>query len=772
MSSSPSHLHQREVMVRSQESTNSATSAETREPQPTGCSLIADMVNSSYGTEPHLDKFKEHQPECKAVQFKESDKEVSISAAEQEAVSGPVVIFSDMTQDNSLQSTELALESVNLHEIDTALIDILPEVKQAKVTTMETEEQSTDIKNEPQDQPDLESPVIKLIGEMDEVENGPKSTSSPEPQTSHKDQSSPKPSHEHSLDVNGDGMIFQEIAETRMDPKDRDDYEHLEETCFNSETQLQAPEETETLELPAKKRLRRRMGMCGLGDRKRKLPFDEQHCRQGLIGRQREEGAGEGNKGVQHLYNTVLENDSTTPMDHEGTTRPGCKENEEVLKDKENNCAAVMDDERTTGLAEKENSYAVTNSMNKCIAVMNDESTTEESPTEDRDVPKKGILEENDGTVIMDDMDAEQMVLEHELNLLEEISAGVGQTPLSPTIGKNLIQDEPSVAAATNDHEMEIATCGDEPDFPGADMTNNGQDIEFNMKHDVLSQKQNLHADNKVDEDPDEIATEVEVAQEVICSSGCATVEMSEGSVIVTNEVQKIPTNLEESEMKIEEQCPPNMAATEKHDTNEPELSGSTEKGLDPLFVDILDIATIASSEIQNAKGHGENDKPIPAVSESTEPARGDTDNAEKISETIAPPAGQENHMHCLLDQNACDTSVNPSVAEQQVCNPSSTPAASELPQETDLSVPSLLYSMTDSQLHKIALSMELEDEPIPEGCDQQEDATELVRGLIGELSSLNRTVMAAHREMELLRRGKLPKAPNRRLCGPRHTEM
>ncbi|MCJ8748191.1 hypothetical protein PDJAM_G00162090 [Pangasius djambal] len=721
--------------------------------------MIADC-----GTEPRLDKFKEHQPECEAVQFIESDKEVPIDAAEQEAVSGPVVILSDMTQDNALQSTELALESANLHEIDTALIDVFPEVKQAKVTTMETGELSSDIKNEPQDQPDLESPIIKLIGELDEVKNGPKTISSPEPQTSHKDQSSPKPSHEHSLDVNGDDILFQEMAETKMDPKDRDDHEHLEETCFNSEIQLQAPEETETLEPPAKKRLRRRMGMCGLGDRKRKLPFDEQHCRQGLIGRQREEGAGKGNKDVQHLYNTVLENESTTPVDHEGTTRPRCKENEEVLKDKENSSAAVMDDEGTTGVAERENSCALRNSMNKCTALMNAEGTTDESPTEDRDVPKKGVLEENYSTEIMD---AEQMVLEHELYLLEEISAVVGQTLLSPTTGKNLIQDEPSVAAATNDHEMEVATCGEEPDFPGTEMTNNGQDIEFNMKHDVLSQKQNLHADNKADEDPDEIATEVEVAQEVICSSGCATVEMSEGSVLVTKEVQEVPTNLEESEMKIEAQCPPNMAATEKHDPDGPELSGSTEK-----FVDILDIATIASSEIQKAKGHGENDKPIPAVSESTEPAGGDADNAEEISETIAPPAGQENHMHCLLNQNACDTSVNPSVAEQQVCNPSSTPAASELPQETDLSVPWLLYSMTDSQLHKIALSMELEEEPIPEGCDQQEDATELVRGLIGELSSLNRTVMAAHREMELLRRGKLPKAPNRRLCGPRHTEM
>lgn len=610
------------------------------------------MVNSSCGTEPHLDKFKEHQPECEAVQFKESDKEVSINAAEQEAVSGPVVILSDVTQDNAVSDRlESALESANLPQIDTALFEVLPEVNQANVTTMETEEHSTDFKNEPQDQLDLEDPV-KRLGEFDEVENGTKTTSSPEPQTSHKDQSSPNPSLEHSPDVNGDGMLFQEIEEIRMVPKARDDHlgrlsgtvlEHLEEACFNSEVQLQAPEEVEISE-PPKKRLRRRMGMCGLGDRKRKLAFDEQQCRQGLIGRQKEEGIGKGNKGVQHLYNTMLEDDGTTPMDHEGTTRAACKESEEVLKDKENNSAAVMDDERTTGIAEKENGYALRN-MSKCIELMNDKVTTDESPTDNRDVLKKGILEENDGTVIMDDQGtAEQMVLEHELNLLEDVTKEVGQTLLSPTIRKNInmIQNEPLVAAATNDHELEIATCGDEPNFPGTEMTNNRKDIEFNVKHGILSEKQNLHADNKVDKDADEIVTEVEVAQKVSKNSICATLEMSEGSFVVTKEVQEVPTGLEESEMEIGEQCPPRMAASEKPEPNGPELSESIEKGLDPLFVDNLGIAEIASIEIHNAKRRSENDKPITAVSEGTEPA----DNAKEISEPIVPSIGQENHVH------------------------------------------------------------------------------------------------------------------------------
>lgn len=617
------------------------------------------MVNSSCGTEPHLNKFKEHQPEREAVQVKESDKEVSINVAEQEAVSAPVVILSDVIQDNAvsdrLGSTELALEPANLHQIDPALSEVFYEVNQANVTTTETEEQhSTDFKNEPQDQPDLEGPVIKLLGEFDEVENGTKTTSSLEPQTSHKDQSSPNPSLEHSLDVNGDGMLFQEIEEIKIVPKARDDRpgrlsgivpEHLEETCFHSEIQLQVTEEVEILEPPTKKRLKRRMGMCGLRDRKRKLPFDGHQCQQGLVGRPKEEGISKGNKGVQHLYSTMLENDITTPMDHEeGTTRAACKKKEEVLKDKQNNDAAVMDAERT-GVAEKENRYALGN-MNKCTELMNDKITTDELHTDNRDVLNKGILEEeNDSTVIVDDQGtAKQMVLEHELNLLEDVTEEVGQTLGSPTIGKNtnMIQDEPLVAASTSDHEMETATCGDEPNFPGTEMTNNKQDIEFNVKHDILSEKQNLHADNKVDEDPDEIATKVEVAQEVTCSSICAAVEISEGSFLVTKEVQEVPAGLEESEIETEEQCPSKMAPTEEPESDGPELSESIEKGLDPFFFENISIAEIASIEIHNAKGHSENDVPIPAVSEGTEPA----DNTKAISEPMGPSTDQENHMH------------------------------------------------------------------------------------------------------------------------------
>ncbi|KAF7689285.1 uncharacterized protein LOC124378352 [Silurus meridionalis] len=715
-------------MVKSQENNGSSTSGEPSD-------QIADMLNSISG----IDTSKEHQSEA------ESDKEVAKNAAEQEIVLGPVEIFPDMAQENiegnGLQSTELAVEPVSLQEIQTTTT----EVKQVHVSMMETEEP------EPQDQLELEAPIFQFLEELTEVKNGTETTSSPESETSTKDQSSPKHSSDHSLDVNGDS-----IAEIRMEPKSRDDDSeklHWEERCFNSEIPLLASEETETLEPPVKKRLRRRMGMCGLGDRKRKFPFDGQHCRQGFIGRQMEEG----NKDL--LHRSALENDVTTPMDHQETTSPACEENQGVLK--EDSGAEEIDTERRTGKEENR-----LRNVSEGIAVKNDERTADESHQGSGDFLEKGMLEEKNGTVIMDSKGtAGELVL-------EDISTVVERTLLRPTIGKipKMIQGETSVPASDNDFEKETAVCDVEPNVPGK-MIDSGQDIEFNLKHDVLHEQdiefnlKHLHADAEVDEEPEEPSSKVQGA----------TVEMSKGSVTITKESREALTDMGKNEMEIEEHCPSNMATFKKPGPHGPEAGGPTEECLNPfVHVDIMSITTIASSDIQTAGGPGGNDQLATGVFEITEPPGGDADDSKGILDPTAPPAGQELHLHSLLDKNSPETPVTPSAFEQHVHNSTLTPAGEELPQETcpDLCVPSSVFSMTDSQIHKIALSMDLnmepEDESVPENHDHQEDATELVRGLVRELSSLNRTVMAAHREMELVRHGK---PLNRRHRGPRHAE-
>ncbi|XP_071246039.1 histone-lysine N-methyltransferase SETD1B-like isoform X2 [Salvelinus alpinus] len=76
---------------------------------------------------------------------------------------------------------------------------------------------------------------------------------------------------------------------------------------------------------------------------------------------------------------------------------------------------------------------------------------------------------------------------------------------------------------------------------------------------------------------------------------------------------------------------------------------------------------------------------------------------------------------------------------------------------------------VSDSQLNTITLT-EKEEEEKEEG---HEDATELVCGLIRELSYLNRVVMATHRELESLRRGnKTARPPPRRVFPPRRSEI
>ncbi|XP_015258882.1 PREDICTED: uncharacterized protein LOC107103624 [Cyprinodon variegatus] len=83
------------------------------------------------------------------------------------------------------------------------------------------------------------------------------------------------------------------------------------------------------------------------------------------------------------------------------------------------------------------------------------------------------------------------------------------------------------------------------------------------------------------------------------------------------------------------------------------------------------------------------------------------------------------------------DTAAGPSVAEH---TPTRDPG--------DLLSSGCLDYVSDSQLNTIPLIEEESD-----GSSRLEDATELICGLIRELSSMNRKVMVAHRELENLRR-------------------
>ncbi|XP_072240427.1 uncharacterized protein [Leuresthes tenuis] len=112
-----------------------------------------------------------------------------------------------------------------------------------------------------------------------------------------------------------------------------------------------------------------------------------------------------------------------------------------------------------------------------------------------------------------------------------------------------------------------------------------------------------------------------------------------------------------------------------------------------------------------------------------------------------------------------CEAAVTPSVPERNDnCDPEdyrpAGPSAgngehAQIRKPDDTYGSGCLDYVSDSQLNTIVFNeeevTETEEQPDPSEC--LEDATDLICGLIRELSTLNRKVMAAHRELENLRR-------------------
>ncbi|KAL3067279.1 hypothetical protein OYC64_017083 [Pagothenia borchgrevinki] len=122
-----------------------------------------------------------------------------------------------------------------------------------------------------------------------------------------------------------------------------------------------------------------------------------------------------------------------------------------------------------------------------------------------------------------------------------------------------------------------------------------------------------------------------------------------------------------------------------------------------------------------------------------TDPQSGGS-NTVKLCEAAALPSGSER-------KDSCDGDKEHSAGSTSNAEPLQTWDT------TDPFGSGYLDYVTDSQLNTISLSevdvMEEEDLGSPD----HEDATELICGLIRELSSLNRKVMATHRDLENLRR-------------------
>ncbi|XP_062866800.1 uncharacterized protein LOC134329453 [Trichomycterus rosablanca] len=817
--------HPREFTGGNQESTESATSAETTEPRPVEC-----------------DQSKQHRLE--------RSKEESVHSNEQDIVSGPSRTLLDMEQSN--------------------------------VNTMETEESNSYTKIETQDKSDLEDAIIEH--QLDKVDSETKMISSPEPQTSQVAQSSSNlPSTEHPSDGTEEEPLCEEVKE----PKN----EHPQSIPATVDNGSSA--ETEIVEPPARKRIKRRMGMCGLGDRKRRIHIGGETFRQVPIGRAKEEGAEAARKGgvdVQQsspedgtlvtglettlgeekrelddagtlgetrtenrsdvINNTTQENDSYMMIESEGTSGEAHAEDTDVLKDDtlekngssevdvKSNGSSLMDDEEAIGKAYKGNEniseenneggiepaleehgeepISDTVEENQGSAVVDDERTTEDPFKQNENILKLNTLEEYGGSNLM----VEGTMEEHQTDK-ENSSAVMNDRGKLEKLPKDIVLDEKNVVPFEIDSEQ-VAKNGstlmgndESVEEPGAGLENKGSvltDTEGTLEEDgdafkkdegttrqvVLDQDckladqsegmvqaplspivehhlirvrdgpsvrndqepkffAELDAGDKLIDDTTEVTKEEPEEELSKEERGVPTKDACRSPVQVLQEVHlgcpEVLLALEEVKT-VDDQSPPSSVAHKvSHDPELNKLSEQTEDRQDRDETAPAQLIGEKRSAEDYQKGAELPEAPTMPGPEDDELAREGLNRTEELRVATGPASGLEDDMH--------------------LGDPTPTPDPGGLVYGPDSSAVLPLHSVSDSQLHDIAASMEMEDRFFHEGFEEQEDATELVRGLVGELSSLNRTVMAAHRETELLRRGnRLPKPQIRRSAAPRHAEM
>ncbi|KAM7418750.1 hypothetical protein PAMA_016057 [Pampus argenteus] len=151
---------------------------------------------------------------------------------------------------------------------------------------------------------------------------------------------------------------------------------------------------------------------------------------------------------------------------------------------------------------------------------------------------------------------------------------------------------------------------------------------------------------------------------------------------------------------------------------------------------------------------------------EKKEEMTGDAEDSNRARAGTSSTDTQREGFNCGSEE-LCQAAVTPGGSERsRYCGPDDEPATSsstmkkEDTQTRDATDPfgsGCLDYVSDSQLNAIVWTEEVMDKDKDRdlgSSDCNEDATDLICGLIRELSSLNRTVMATHREIEHLRRG------------------
>ncbi|KAM7393856.1 hypothetical protein PAMP_020693 [Pampus punctatissimus] len=245
-----------------------------------------------------------------------------------------------------------------------------------------------------------------------------------------------------------------------------------------------------------------------------------------------------------------------------------------------------------------------------------------------------------------------------------------------------------------------------------------------------------------------------------VCDPGC-----SEGK---SCEAERGPeqTSDSQSDLPVEEE--------EAHLGNpeQQELEGSTAEIMAEIHKkqmkdELAEVETCYSYQSQNEETEKQKDgrEAAPQLhcvtitrDEKKEGMTGDAEDSNRAKAGASSTDTQREEFNCGSEE-LCQAAVTPGGSERKRnCGPDDKPATSsstmnaEDPQTRDTTGPfgsGCLDYVSDSQLNAIVWTEEVVMDK-----DRDEDATDLICGLIRELSSLNRTVMATHREIENLRRG------------------
>ncbi|XP_042285413.1 uncharacterized protein LOC121909082 [Thunnus maccoyii] len=323
--------------------------------------------------------------------------------------------------------------------------------------------------------------------------------------------------------------------------------------------------------------------------------------------------------------------------------------------------------------------------------------------------------------------------------------------------------------------------------FPQTQKLENGQNRLERVERQMCHNKAELSAQEEIISSPPPIpaasVAELREAEIKLQSSHCEGIDRAETEVHVTVSTSYGTSTVCDPGCSDGKSCEAEPAEKEEAHLGNPEqqeLEGSTAEIMAEIYQkqtedgedESAEVATSYANPSQNEETEKQKDgseaAPLQVCSVTItrngtkEEMTGDAGDGDRAKAGASSTDTQQEGFNCG-SLELCRAAETPGSSEREgSCDPehATSPTMNvEDPQTrdtTDPFGPGCLDYVSDSQLNTIVwIEEEVMDKDGDLGSSHcNEDATDLICGLIRELSSLNRTVMATHRELENLRRG------------------